>query len=161
MYPICLVSVLIFQYILCYGSTYSGIGKPEPLKDFNTSYVTVQLTHIVFYNFKFNHFNTSYVTVQLLVAVLLIRCFQISIHPMLRFNLLCWLRLSLRSRISIHPMLRFNNDLVACKIFVFVFQYILCYGSTSSLYLAQESKEISIHPMLRFNLIYQPEKLLD
>ena len=53
-----------FQYILCCGSTGIGIIFPILFLDFNTSYVVVQLTHMVFYNFKFNHFNTSYVVVQ-------------------------------------------------------------------------------------------------
>ena len=126
----CTDKYLLFQYILCYGST-------------NNSISTI---------FQNSHFNTSYVTVQ---PYYLRRCtyqLSISIHPMLRFNTSQGTSLNASSRISIHPMLRFNhhrnltgylNPSNFNTSYVTVqhhcdthlkepkkFQYILCYGST-------------------------------
>ena len=53
-----------FQYILCYGSTSMTVLIDFEDKDFNTSYVTVQLKSLL-------NASTLYI---------------ISIHPMLRFN---------------------------------------------------------------------------
>ena len=53
---------------------------------------------------------------------------------MLRFNWFFYVCLFSYFRISIHPMLRFNNALETKYRVLNVFQYILCYGSTGSLY---------------------------
>ena len=99
-----------FQYILCYGST-----------------ITVKFTIA-----ESTDFNTSYVTVQLDSANNILCCYQISIHPMLRFNGHRKKEIKVSYRISIHPMLRFNIVRVCA------------YARFSS---------ISIHPMLRFNIL--------
>ena len=57
--------------------------------------------------------------------------YHISIHPMLRFNAGLFGRFGCGGRISIHPMLRFNEIYQLCIFLYIVFQYILCYGSTS------------------------------
>ena len=97
---------------------------------FNTSYVTVQrVTNIGAYLSAY-HFNTSYVTVQPSFQNLKMVCFFISIHPMLRFNILLRIPKFFKTQISIHPMLRFNHK------------------HQEQL---QKLPNISIHPMLRFN----------
>ena len=56
--------LIIFQYILCYGSTrISQVGLIF-VRNFNTSYVTVQQTPISDALKIKRDFNTSYVTVQ-------------------------------------------------------------------------------------------------
>ena len=119
-----------FQYILCYGSTIIRKFIFDLRNNFNTSYVTVQLTHIVFYNFKLNYFNTSYVTVQRNKAVLDLYNQIISIHLMLRFNLVIFQKAQYKqsdfntSYVTVQPVARTTVVLTT------VFQYILCYGST-------------------------------
>ena len=147
----------LFQYILCYGSTYL----------------------IWIFSARPSHFNTSYVTVQPRLTITSRWFHQISIHPMLRFNYRGICTCGSVSRISIHPMLRFNNLLAGKTIGLTIFQYILCYGSTDagapigfSSYnfntsyvtvqqrqLSKNSKSIniSIHPMLRFNETFLPD----
>ena len=61
----CLKSVL-FQYILCYGSTNAVEVRKTAEKNFNTSYVTVQHFILCYYYAVIMNFNTSYVTVQLI-----------------------------------------------------------------------------------------------
>ena len=58
-------SVNKFQYILCYGSTESKSGKSKSPEDFNTSYVMVQLYRSFCLEIFTINFNTSYVMVQL------------------------------------------------------------------------------------------------
>ena len=48
-------------------------------------------------------------------------------------------------------MLRFNWDGVKRLDTLFIFQYILCYGSTETANEFEVHYIISIHPMLRFN----------
>ena len=94
---------------------------------------------------------------------------------MLRFNNTRKIHLFLLKTISIHLMLRFNGFISNIRHSLFIFQYILCYGSTSKLYqhacrvyrfqyilcygstvrawqFWQQEEKISIHLMLRFNL---------
>ena len=78
--------------------------------------------------------------------------FRISIHPMLRFNIIITNPAACASGISIHPMLRFNAKEEKPVILLLEFQYILCYGSTlNRMYHLFVYSIISIHPMLRFN----------
>ena len=98
-----------FQYILCYGSTSMTVLIDFEDKDFNTSYVTVQLKSLL-------NASTLYI---------------ISIHPMLRFNNKCKSEFGIRHKFqyilcygSTHNQLK--------QLFLHIgFQYILCYGSTS------------------------------
>ena len=64
-----LFNVIKFQYILCYGSTLFSHGSIPSVRNFNTSYVTVQ----------------RYFFLQIR------RIKTISIHPMLRFNFDCYI----------------------------------------------------------------------
>ena len=80
---------LIFQYILCCGSTCFICVVFKTLFHFNTSYVVVQLLQTGKFWRGFFNFNTSYVVVQLLLHKICLRCFIISIHLMLWFNH-CW-----------------------------------------------------------------------
>ena len=98
-----------FQYILCYGSTKVLDGNCYLVKYFNTSYVTVQPPFCLLNSSFLSNFNTSYVTVQR------------------QRNKTCYFA----SGISIHPMLRFNLVFVFIYYIFFRFQYILCYGSTA------------------------------
>ena len=99
--------------------------------DFNTSYVTVQQSNPPYFFGSIMYFNTSYVTVQ-----------QI-----------CFLNAFFFKKISIHPMLRFNVIIITPPFQSLGFQYILCYGSTViALAFFTCGINISIHPMLRFNL---------
>ena len=98
----------IFQYILCYGST---TGR---LRDTIAGF----------------HFNTSYVTVQHFMYAIAFDLKIISIHLMLRFNFVYSNLLSIPQYISIHLMLRFNPLSYPDSKEHFIFQYILCYGST-------------------------------
>ena len=75
-----------FQYILCYGSTMEGF----------------------FFMLDENYFNTSYVTVQLVSFARRKQLAEISIHLMLRFNVLKPRDSDRMEGISIHLMLRFN-----------------------------------------------------
>ena len=119
---------------------------------FNTSYVTVQ--PIVFLKFFriLGNFNTSYVTVQHLIMVQLL-CLSlyfntsyVTVQHICRKNDLCIQKYfntsyvtvqhitrffySFCRFISIHLMLRFNFKYYLARIRFFLFQYILCYGST-------------------------------
>ena len=78
------------------------------IKNFNTSYVMVQLLHQKEMPVSVWDFNTSYVMVQLFTKKKCLYLFGISIHLMLWFN-------------------NYFNYLIDKKI---AFQYILCYGST-------------------------------
>ena len=78
--------ILVFQYILCYGST----------------------SHIYISSLFLSNFNTSYVTVQLIIQKKQTIFRFISIHPMLRFNGTKQGSHKAQGKISIHPMLRFN-----------------------------------------------------
>ena len=145
----------VFQYILCYGSTVfiSAIGV------------------------QFLYFNTSYVTVQLLKKFFIKLYKKISIHLMLRFNIMRSFAWQSTIKISIHLMLRFNKATWSYIVDIGIFQYILCYGSTTfvdgienvlfyfntSYVTVQQhgfvragiSESISIHLMLRFNGFYK------
>ena len=81
----CLKSVL-FQYILCYGSTDAVEVRKTAEKNFNTSYVTVQHFILCYYYAVIMNFNTSYVTVQRIQKKSINYVYRISIHLMLRFN---------------------------------------------------------------------------
>ena len=135
---------------------FNGIHGPFKVVrngNFNTSYVTVQLSFAFGLYTLLQHFNTSYVTVQRecwckqwrysIISIHPMLRFNrrwrengstfhiISIHPMLRFNFFWGGDFYVYVRISIHPMLRFNG----CDTPLFIryqnqFQYILCYGST-------------------------------
>ena len=97
-----------FQYILCYGSTVT----------IKTGIASAEFQYILCYGST----RTSPVTTSV--------GFNISIHPMLRFNdISTWNSLPL-NQISIHPMLRFNSILRKKDERIYY---------------------ISIHPMLRFN----------
>ena len=143
-----------FQYILCYGSTKRRSGQRNFVQNFNTSYVTVQpqarrqnhraqakfqyilcygsTWEIFFQDMLKRYFNTSYVTVQ---------------H-------ICNSQGKWKLLISIHPMLRFNLLLLIVFVKKYKFQYILCYGSTrNKAVLDLYNQIISIHPMLRFNTL--------
>ncbi len=100
------------------------------LKDFNTSYVTVQLTFSRLSGVPITHFNTSYVTVQQ-------NHVRQILHISRHFNTsyvtvqLCLLTSTVIFKsISIHPMLRFNFPWASSYMCYTIFQYILCYGST-------------------------------
>ena len=60
-----------FQYILCYGSTGRRFLGFIQRQDFNTSYVTVQLTLPLSVSVAVPDFNTSYVTVQLRIMIII------------------------------------------------------------------------------------------
>ena len=64
-----------FQYILCYGSTGRRFLGFIQRQDFNTSYVTVQLTLPLSVSVAVPDFNTSYVTVQQYLYVFKIQGF--------------------------------------------------------------------------------------
>ena len=140
-----------FQYILCYGSTL----LLNPLKFLNKLFQYILCygsTKIKFLGFLCQvYFNTSYVTVQLQIIMTFIQHKNISIHPMLRFNvkpnlIICsvsWFQYilcygSTENKISGIPLPE-------------PFQYILCYGSTTARINNNYYRSISIHPMLRFN----------
>ena len=97
-----------FQYILCCGSTLKFRPKESLSRYFNTSYVAVQLSFLVFWTWIFG----------------------ISIHLMLRFNSRWSDLYRFAFKISIHLMLRFNYLFLLQKLIEFPFQYILCCGST-------------------------------
>ena len=60
-----ILKLILFQYILCYGSTLFWLGiRTGILCYFNTSYVTVQQNWVSVSGKTIKHFNTSYVTVQ-------------------------------------------------------------------------------------------------
>ena len=102
--------VIRFQYILCYGSTFLYIvAIVKELSYFNTSYVTVQPVSSNAFQGCTAYFNTSYVTVQRKTGRPTDNPKTISIHPMLRFNLIIKPKHNIGFRISIHPMLRFNK----------------------------------------------------
>ena len=197
-------------------------------QNFNTSYVTVQHIKAISISKEHLHFNTSYVTVQRVGMNLrlapekkfqYILCYgstltslrsinflnEISIHLMLRFNLGTMYHPLHGAVISIHLMLRFNGQrrygfaqphfhfntsyVTVQQIYVFIigtykcisihlmlrfnpelaprpwsnleFQYILCYGSTTTFGAFYFTVYISIHLMLRFNIpqISQSSKL--
>ena len=121
----------LFQYILCYGSTY---------RENSYRYYPIDISiHPML------RFNEAIGLVEGSVSA-------ISIHPMLRFNIsrkmvvgyfisfqyiLCYGSTVMAvplvkkfDKISIHPMLRFNHAHVLLKFIDYPFQYILCYGST-------------------------------
>ena len=106
------------------------IIKPYRPRHFNTSYVTVQHWLIHSLQCQLLHFNTSYVAVQQFSNNGISWRRWISIHLMLRFNLLQCLFLLMFKSISIHLMLRFNRS----------------FKSNAS-----SNFCISIHLMLRFN----------
>ena len=120
-----------FQYILCYGSTGSKRRMSQLSFDFNTSYVTVQLAHML----------------PIVLRII------ISIHPMLRFNLNLVIHTRINVKISIHPMLRFNQGFLVknSNLFSISIHPMLRFN-----FLNRNSnvciKKISIHPMLRFNV---------
>ena len=60
---------------------------------------------------------------------------------MLRFNNTRKIHLFLLKTISIHLMLRFNGFISNIRHSLFIFQYILCYGSTEKLQLVSQSKQ--------------------
>ena len=142
-----------FQYILCYGSTLSIHLKKRMQIHFNTSYVTVQ--HLLATGFKDNQLafqyilcygstlipctnraKTIYISIHLMLRFNLLNIYQqtgfnrISIHLMLRFNVFLTTRKTIGYIISIHLMLRFNAVQSAKSAHGRIFQYILCYGST-------------------------------
>ena len=99
---------LLFQYILCYGSTFFCTAFYRGRKHFNTSYVTVQLIPTHNKNPPKN----------------------ISIHLMLRFN--NPLNVSNCRPFKFQYILCYGSTpcLNQYKILIAIFQYILCYGST-------------------------------
>ena len=142
-----------FQYILCYGST-SCIQK--------IGHEFIKFQYILCYGST--NANTTRATATN----------KISIHPMLRFNviishqlqckkgfqyILCYgsTAVSICSR-SINPTFQY----ILCygstafrarrRVRGMEFQYILCYGSTICPCQKHVRNRISIHPMLRFNL---------
>ena len=57
-------------------------------------------------------------------------------------------------------MLRFNIKSCIFASVIEIFQYILCYGSTTTQVKKKRCKmQISIHPMLRFNCLYNLRRL--
>ena len=120
-----------FQYILCYGSTFMLYLCYRRIFYFNTSYVTVQRGCVCQSMRSFCHFNTSYVTVQHWRREQRKPLKEISIHLMLRFNECRFSKTPDASWISIHLMLRFNAREIYLATKAILFQYILCYGSTS------------------------------
>ena len=119
-----------FQYILCYGSTVR-VGT-RLSNDLKFQYIlcygsTIKITNL---SCTLNYFNTSYVTVQPGNPFSLPTAITISIHPMLRFNADTEFKNKQSTKISIHPMLRFNYDFLNGREVRYLFQYILCYGST-------------------------------
>ena len=79
---------ILFQYILCYGSTKKKAFKKQCKNYFNTSYVTVQLpvaASVPLGSTIFQYILCYGSTVS--VATVSLISIDISIHPMLRFNL--------------------------------------------------------------------------
>ena len=103
------------------------IGK----KYFNTSYVTVQRSSLLYLlkNVVLFQYILCYGSTWRAVLYCFVKC-DISIHPMLRFNMSQLLKTTVEVNISIHPMLRFNEIEPAVM---------------------AGPDFISIHPMLRFN----------
>ena len=123
-------SQIVFQYILCCGSTFLFFPTALSFQYFNTSYVVVQQMEHLRNETLSMDFNTSYVVVQLRKNNLLEsgiyefqyilccgsttfllfveRCIKISIHLMLWFNMRKLLSFLDLSEISIHLMLWFN-----------------------------------------------------
>ena len=185
---------VIFQYILCYGSTAileqlkkgNSCISIHPMlrfnmyphsgscikRNFNTSYVTVQLCGIglrlvirikfqyilcygstvfaIYASYAYPNFNTSYVTVQ--------RCSAARASSKRgRFQyILCYgstrsqcSAYSRQNSISIHPMLRFNVELYTNKKDLDAFQYILCYGSTYN-----QAFMVQAHILFQYILCY-------
>ena len=122
---------LIFQYILCYGSTYPVKIFVFTSSYFNTSYVTVQHTMEGYKIGLDKNFNTSYVTVQLIQQ-------KIKIIHTYHFN---------TSYVTVQ-----HQQSLRQMLYPTIFQYILCYGSTyATRFRSKRQNRISIHPMLRFN----------
>ena len=150
------------------------------IKNFNTSYVTVQqiawkipnkklkkFQYILCYGSTIffggiflwkKNFNTSYVTVQLFLVIRVGTKLAISIHPMLRFNFVRIILLILLSN--------FNTSYVTVQQNLqIIIQFLL--GNFNTSYVTVQLikihssafiyTSISIHPMLRFNYMSMPE----
>jgi len=121
------------------------------IQNFNTSYVSVQVSLIVLLTLKplisihhmfrfkevlskadqLNHnFNTSYVSVQGYNATTSPNPFLISIHHMFRFKDIVLDFADSRKCISIHHMFRFKKYLFRVTTLLLAFQYIICFGSS-------------------------------
>ena len=81
-------------------------------------------------------FNTSYVSVQAFMSITVMIISKVSIHPMFRFKIFIFYKNYCVQMVSIHPMFRFKNFfIVSIASFNSLFQYILCFGSSKSLFI--------------------------
>ena len=140
---------VLFQYIVCFGSTYPFLYIFAYFSNFNTSYVSVLLIASVIGANISDDFNTSYVSVLLSVLYNSIFLARISIHRMFRFYLLA-------IRCNLLLLQYFNTSYVSVLLPLVntstspcvAFQYIVCFGSTNPL------QHISICFLLYFNTSY-------
>ena len=95
-----------------YGDVFFSSSSPP--SHFNTSYVSVLLRTIIIYNRFHTHFNTSYVSV-------------------LQYHLHYLLYICIDFNTSYVSVLRIFGIWMFCGLFGF--QYIVCFGSTTVLYL--------------------------
>ena len=102
--------ILLFQYILCCGSTFSACSM-------FSSFLRISIHLMLRFNF------TSLYKSKVFLGI--------SIHLMLRFNYGFCRRCNWSLWISIHLMLRFNSASFVRVAEAGKFQYILCCGSTS------------------------------
>ena len=121
---------IVFQYILCYGSTVKTTYLYLFIKNFNTSYVTVQHLYFLTYSLNNPYFNTSYVTVQPFIR-------RSSPYILKDFNTSYVTVQQVYDRLVETYFRDFNTSYVTVQhLDVLVdgpfkkFQYILCYGST-------------------------------
>ena len=149
----------LFQYILCYGSTYLinnnfvGAHKFQYILCYGSTKILIGMIVQILY------FNTSYVTVQLNSTSENGSPCAISIHPMLRFNVvlsmffICmvyfntsYVTVQPSNQLSFLPKTKnFNTSYVTVQL------YQKNYPKLQQL--------ISIHPMLRFNFVKLLEEI--
>ena len=127
------ISLTLFQYILCVGSSLCQSSLVESL--FLFQYILCVGSRICLYRLKklFQRFNTSYVSV------------QENKQPQLHFDYEFQYILCVGSRAVSKTV----------NIAIKLFQYILCVGSSwNEPRTAERINRVSIHPMCRFKCLY-------
>ena len=121
---------LIFQYIICFGSSILGQNS-NALKD--------RFQYIICFGSS-NRYSTYY------------RTTNISIHHMFWFKFAKFALSAKLQHISIHHMFWFKKTFTLASNFVNLFQYIICFGSSLPLWRRAVGDCISIHHMFWFKI---------
>ena len=120
---------ILFQYILCVGSSYIVIMQSKTK----------------------NRFNTSYVSVQVIVCLSAFRKARVSIHPMCRFKRFEDAFNAALFGFQYILCVGSSNRCASRYTKILLFQYILCVGSSCRFKRATTNlQRVSIHPMCRF-----------